>query len=88
MPCVAGAALTRLVPESTSDCVAFDAPALEILPDGARIDGTRLVGSEDLRDILSASAGSGSRSTRGKCSQALSFWSFDPRLPHGSCCPG
>ena len=54
MPCVAGAALTRLVPDSTSDCVAFDAPALEILPDGARIDGTRVVGSEDLRDILSA----------------------------------
>ena len=54
MPCVAGAALTRLVPESTSDCEAFDAPALEILPDGARIDGTRVVGSEDLRDVLSA----------------------------------
>jgi hypothetical protein len=54
MPCVAGAALTRLVPESTSDCVAFDAPAFEIMPDGARIDGTRVLGPEELRHTLDA----------------------------------
>jgi hypothetical protein len=54
MPCVARAALTRLVPESTSDCVVFDAPAVEILPDGARIDGTPVLGPEGLRDTLDA----------------------------------
>jgi hypothetical protein len=54
MPCLAGAALTRLVPESTSDCVVFDAPAFEILPDGARIDGARALGPKDLRDTLDA----------------------------------
>jgi hypothetical protein len=78
MPCVAGAALTRLVPESTSDCVAYDAPAFEILPDGARIDGIPSTPSAD----------SGSSSTRNKYSRAPLFWSFDATLPHGNCYPG
>lgn len=52
MPCVAGLALTRSVPEATPDCVTFDAPSFEIMADGARIDGTRVPGPEDVRVIL------------------------------------
>jgi hypothetical protein len=52
MPCLAGPALTRSVPEATPDCVTFDAPYFEVMPDGARVDGTRVPGPEDVRVVL------------------------------------
>jgi hypothetical protein len=52
MLCLAGPALTRSVPEATPDCVAFDAPYFEVMPDSARIDGTQVPKPEDVRVVL------------------------------------
>jgi hypothetical protein len=52
MPCLAGPARTRSVPEATPDCMTFDAPYFEVMPDGAYIDGTRVPGPEDVRVVL------------------------------------